>query len=167
MLNIKKLSFSIGGSLLFDETSVNIPTGQKVGIVGRNGTGKTSLFKLIRNEWTVDSGIIEIPRHFRIGGVEQEAPATNISLIETVMQQDKERTSLLAEASASKLVRSLSCCITVSIKLMLVAGASCSTPPILKCLGISIIPLSTVHSFLISLNKLVLPVPFRPTIPTF
>ena len=59
MLNIKKLSFSIGGSILFNETSVNIPTGQKVGIVGRNGTGKTSLFKLIRNEWTVDSGIIE------------------------------------------------------------------------------------------------------------
>ena len=77
MLNIKKLSFSIGGSILFDETSVNIPTGQKVGIVGRNGTGKTSLFKLIKNEWTVDSGVIEIPRHFRIGGVEQEAPATN------------------------------------------------------------------------------------------
>jgi ATP-binding cassette subfamily F protein 3 len=101
MLNIKKLSFSIGGSILFNETSVNIPTGQKVGIVGRNGTGKTSLFKLIRNEWTVDSGLIEIPRHFRIGGVEQEAPATNDSLIETVMQHDKERTSLLAEAESA------------------------------------------------------------------
>ena len=46
MLNIKKLSFSIGGTILFDDTSVNIPTGQKVGIVGRNGTGKTSLFKI-------------------------------------------------------------------------------------------------------------------------
>ena len=42
MLNIKKLSFSIGGTALFDEASVNIPTGHKVGIVGRNGTGKTS-----------------------------------------------------------------------------------------------------------------------------
>jgi ATP-binding cassette subfamily F protein 3 len=77
---------------------VNIPTGHKVGIVGRNGTGKTSLFKLIRKEWTLDSGAIEIPSHFRIGGVEQEAPATNDSLIDTVMQADKERTSLLAEA---------------------------------------------------------------------
>ena len=77
MLNIKRLSFSIGGTSLFDEASVNIPTGHKVGIVGRNGTGKTSLFKLIRNEWALDSGAIEIPSHFRIGGVEQEAPATN------------------------------------------------------------------------------------------
>ena len=68
MLNIKKLSFSIGGTALFDEASVNIPTGHKVGIVGRNGTGKTSLFKLIRKEWTLDSGAIEIPSHFRIGG---------------------------------------------------------------------------------------------------
>ena len=98
MLNIKKLSFSIGGSILFNETSVNIPTGQKVGIVGRNGTGKTTLFKLIKNEWIADSGIIEIPKHFRIGGVEQEAPSTNDSLIETVMKQDLERESLLAES---------------------------------------------------------------------
>jgi len=98
MLNIKKLSFAIGGTPLFDNASVNIPTGHKVGIVGRNGTGKTSLFKLIRKEWTLDSGAIEIPSHFRIGGVEQEAPATNDSLIDTVMQADKERTSLLAEA---------------------------------------------------------------------
>ena len=98
MLNIKKLSFSIGGVALFDEASVNIPTGHKIGIVGRNGTGKTSLFKLIKNEWGVDSGTIEIPKHFRIGGVEQEAPASNDTLIETVMLQDKERTSLLAEA---------------------------------------------------------------------
>ena len=45
------------------------------------------------------------------------------------------------------------------------AGASCSTPPILKCFGISIVPLSTPHSFFINLNKLVLPVPLRPTIP--
>ena len=98
MLNIKKISFSIGGVALFDEASVNIPTGHKIGIVGRNGTGKTSLFKLIKNEWGVDSGTIEIPKHFRIGGVEQEAPASNDTLIETVMLQDKERTSLLAEA---------------------------------------------------------------------
>ena len=100
MLNIKRLSFSIGGTALFDEASVNIPTGHKVGIVGRNGTGKTSLFKLIRKEWTLDSGAIEIPSHFRIGGVEQEAPATNDSLIDTVMLADKERTSLLAEAES-------------------------------------------------------------------
>ena len=101
MLNIKKLSFAIGGTTLFTEASVNIPTGHKVGIVGRNGTGKTSLFKLIRKEWTQDSGLIELPSYFRIGGVEQEAPATDDSLIETVMLADKERTSLLAEAEVA------------------------------------------------------------------
>ena len=89
MLNIKRLSFAIGGKTLFSEASVNIPDGQKVGIVGRNGTGKTSLFRIIRGEWTADGGSIEVPKHLKIGGVEQEAPASDDSLIETVLKADK------------------------------------------------------------------------------
>ena len=101
MLNIKRLSFAIGGKTLFTEASVNIPNGQKVGIVGRNGTGKTSLFRIIRGEWIADGGSVEVPRHLRIGGVEQEAPASNDSLIETVLKADKERASLLTEAETA------------------------------------------------------------------
>jgi len=47
MINFKDISFSIGGVSLFENTSAFVPTGHKVGIVGRNGTGKTTLFKLI------------------------------------------------------------------------------------------------------------------------
>jgi ATP-binding cassette subfamily F protein 3 len=50
MINFKSISFSIGGVLLFDETSAFVPSGHKVGIVGRNGAGKTTLFKLILKE---------------------------------------------------------------------------------------------------------------------
>ncbi|MGB1045833.1 MAG: ATP-binding cassette domain-containing protein, partial [Candidatus Puniceispirillaceae bacterium] len=48
MLKIQNLSFAIDGKPLFDNASAVIPTGHKVGIVGRNGTGKTTLFRLIR-----------------------------------------------------------------------------------------------------------------------
>jgi ATP-binding cassette subfamily F protein 3 len=51
MLTIKDLSFRIAGNPLFSMADVYIPAGSKVGIVGRNGTGKTTLFKLIQNEY--------------------------------------------------------------------------------------------------------------------
>ena len=101
MLNIQNLSFAIDGKPLFENASAMIPTGHKVGIVGRNGTGKTSLFRMIRGEWDVDSGEISYPPHLRIGGVDQEAPATDISLIDTVLAADTERAALLAEADSA------------------------------------------------------------------
>ena len=98
MINFKNISFSIGGVLLFDDTSAFVPTGHKVGIVGRNGAGKTTLFKLILKELVIDGGSIEIPRTFSIGAVEQEAPSTNETLLETVLASDLERTKLLNDA---------------------------------------------------------------------
>ena len=81
--------------------SATVPTGHKAGIVGRNGAGKTSLFRLIRGEWALDSGSIEIPAQFRIGGVDQEAPASDISLLETVLAADAERQALMCEAETA------------------------------------------------------------------
>ena len=101
MLKIQNLSFAIDGKPLFDNASALIPTGHKVGIVGRNGTGKTSLFRLIRKEWEVDGGQIELPTEFRIGGVDQEAPASDVSLLKTVLAADHERCELLAEADTA------------------------------------------------------------------
>lgn len=101
MLSIRNISFAIEGKPLFNDASATIPTGHKVGIVGRNGTGKTSLFRLIRNEWSLESGEIEVPRNFRIGGVAQEAPASDDSLLETVLAADVERASLLEEAETA------------------------------------------------------------------
>ena len=101
MLKLQNISFAIDGKPLFDNASATIPTGHKAGIVGRNGTGKTSLFRLIRGEWALDSGSIKIPVQFRIGGVDQEVPASDISLLETVLAADTERQALMCEAETA------------------------------------------------------------------
>jgi ATP-binding cassette subfamily F protein 3 len=72
-----------------------------VGIVGRNGAGKTTLFRLIRGELTLDGGEISLPKRARIGGVAQEAPGTEVSLIDTVLAADEERAALLADRTAT------------------------------------------------------------------
>ena len=101
MLSLSKLYYAIEGKPLFENASAMIPTGHKVGIVGRNGTGKTTLFKLIKGDIALDSGTIDMPSYFRIGGVEQEAPASDSSLLETVLMADEERDALLQEAETA------------------------------------------------------------------
>ncbi len=101
MLRIQNISFSIEGRPLFEDASAIIPTGHKVGFVGRNGTGKTTLFKLIGGEYALEGGEVSIPKGARIGGVAQEAPASDNTLLETVLAADTERTSLLAEAETA------------------------------------------------------------------
>jgi ATP-binding cassette subfamily F protein 3 len=98
MLHINDLTFRMEGRLLIDHATAAIPTGEKVGLVGRNGTGKSTLFKLILGELTSETGSISWPKSARVGMVAQEAPAGNISLLDTVLAADKERASLLAEA---------------------------------------------------------------------
>lgn len=101
MLAIRNLSFSLGGRVLFDGATAAIPGGHKVGIVGRNGTGKTTLFRLIEGALQADGGVIETPRGFSIGGVAQEAPAGPESLLRTVLAADAARASLLADAETA------------------------------------------------------------------
>jgi len=101
MLKISDISFSIEGRPLFEGASATIPTGHKVGFVGRNGTGKTTLFKIITGEYVLEGGDISIPRGAKIGGVAQEAPASDMSLLDTVLEADTERTALLAEAETA------------------------------------------------------------------
>jgi len=98
MLKISDISFSIAGRPLFEGTSCVIPAGHKVGVVGRNGTGKTTLFNLIRGEMNLDGGSITIPKGLRIGGVAQEAPASEATLLETVLAADEELSELNAAA---------------------------------------------------------------------
>ncbi|MEO1379633.1 MAG: ATP-binding cassette domain-containing protein, partial [Pseudomonadota bacterium] len=82
MLRIENISCSVAGRPLIEQASAMIPDGHKVGIVGRNGTGKTTLFRLIRGELTLDTGEIALPKQARIGGVEQEVPSNEVSLID-------------------------------------------------------------------------------------
>ncbi|MCL6285502.1 ATP-binding cassette domain-containing protein [Ruegeria sp. 2012CJ41-6] len=101
MLRIQDISYAVEGRPLFDGASATIPTGHKVGLVGRNGTGKTTLFRLIRGELALESGAISIPRQARIGGVAQEVPSSDVSLIDTVLAADTERSALMAEAESA------------------------------------------------------------------
>ncbi|NKX44744.1 ABC-F family ATP-binding cassette domain-containing protein [Roseicyclus persicicus] len=101
MLRISDISYAIAGRPLLEGASATIPAGHKVGIVGRNGAGKTTLFRLIRGELTLDGGSIELPSRARIGGVAQEVPGSEVSLIDTVLAADTERASLMAEAETA------------------------------------------------------------------
>ncbi|MFU8897951.1 MAG: ABC-F family ATP-binding cassette domain-containing protein [Roseinatronobacter sp.] len=102
MLRIQEISYSVEGRPLFEAASANIPDGHKIGLVGRNGTGKTTLFRLIRGELTLDGGTISLPSRARIGGVAQEVPSSSTSLINTVLEADTERAALMAEAETAQ-----------------------------------------------------------------
>ena len=102
MINFKNIYFSIGGVPLFENASGFVPTGHKVGVVGRNGAGKTTLFKLILNEIILDAGVIEVPKNYKIGYVSQEAPSTEVTLLDTVLEADIERSKLLHNAQIEK-----------------------------------------------------------------
>jgi ATP-binding cassette subfamily F protein 3 len=101
MLRIQDITYSVEGRPLFEEASATIPTGHKVGLVGRNGTGKTTLFRLIRGELVLETGSITLPSKTRIGGIAQEAPASDVSLLNTVLAADTERAALMAEAETT------------------------------------------------------------------
>ncbi|WP_018427143.1 ribosomal protection-like ABC-F family protein [Hoeflea sp. 108] len=97
MLIINDLSLRIAGRLLLDHASLTLPAGTKAGLVGRNGTGKTTLFKAITGDFSSETGSISLPKNTRIGQVAQEAPGTEEPLIDIVLKADVERTALLAE----------------------------------------------------------------------
>ena len=84
---------------MFEGASAVIPEGHKVGLIGANGTGKTTLFKLIRRELVLEGGSISLPSKARIGGVAQEVPASSTSLLDTVLAADTERAELMADDS--------------------------------------------------------------------
>ncbi|MBI1239691.1 MAG: ATP-binding cassette domain-containing protein [Alphaproteobacteria bacterium] len=96
MIIIDDLTFRMEGRLLFDAARAIVPEGHRVGLLGRNGTGKTTLFKLITGELAPEGGSVSVPKGRRIGHVAQEAPGGPVSLLETVLAADTERASLLA-----------------------------------------------------------------------
>ncbi|BCB19779.1 ABC-F family ATP-binding cassette domain-containing protein [Bosea sp. ANAM02] len=101
MLTINDITYRLGERLLLDHTGAAIPDGARVGFVGRNGTGKTTLFKIITGDLGTESGNISLPKGRRIGGVAQEAPGGPETLIEVVLAADTERTALMTEAETA------------------------------------------------------------------
>jgi ATP-binding cassette subfamily F protein 3 len=102
MLSINEMSVRLAGRLLIDHATAQIVPGTRVGLVGRNGTGKSTLFKAIRGELPTESGTIAIPPRWRVGSLAQEAPNGPESLVDVVLKADLERDALLREADTAR-----------------------------------------------------------------
>ncbi len=96
------ISVRIAGRLLIDDSTVQIVPGARVGFVGRNGVGKSTLFHAIRGDLPLESGSITLPPRWRIGSLAQEAPDGPESLINVVLKADLERDALLNEAETAE-----------------------------------------------------------------
>ncbi|MHC3126404.1 glycosyl transferase family 1 [Brevundimonas sp. GN22] len=102
MLQITNLTFSSWGRQFLDDASVSLPPGSKVGLVGRNGIGKSTLFKIILGGLAANGDEVSIPKSARVASVDQEHPATPVSVLETILEADKERHELLTRLETAE-----------------------------------------------------------------
>lgn len=86
MIHIDNLSKSFGGQALFEDASFNIAPGDKIGLIGRNGHGKSTLFRIVLGQDHPDSGEVSIPKNYSIGNLEQHISFTQKTLIDEVGQ---------------------------------------------------------------------------------
>ena len=90
MIEFKNLTLQRGSKLLLDKANLTVSPQRRVGLVGRNGTGKSSLFALIKGEIAQDGGDVLLPAHWKLASVAQETPALDISALDYVLQGDGE-----------------------------------------------------------------------------
>ena len=102
MITITNLRLQRGTSVLLKDANARIDTGQRVGVVGRNGTGKSSLFALLRGELLADQGDVSIPTRWVVAHVAQEMPETEESALDYVLAGDAELTELNAQLAAAE-----------------------------------------------------------------
>ncbi|MGY4674868.1 ABC transporter ATP-binding protein [Ursidibacter arcticus] len=97
MIFFTNLTLKRGQTVLLEQANATIHTGQKVGLVGKNGCGKSSLFALLKNELSPEGGEAKYPHHWSIAWVNQETPALDTPAIDYVIQGDREYTDLMAQ----------------------------------------------------------------------
>jgi ATP-binding cassette subfamily F protein 3 len=97
LLVLSDITIRIAGRTLLEGADLTVDPGRRIGLVGRNGVGKSTLLKAISGELGIDGGEIRLAARARIGQVKQEAPSGEQSLLDTVLQGDTERLALLAE----------------------------------------------------------------------
>ena len=90
MIEIKNLTLQRGLKVLLDHAALSLAPGRRVGLIGKNGSGKSSLFALLKGEITADKGDVSIPKHWKTAAVAQETPALDISALDYVLQGDGE-----------------------------------------------------------------------------
>lgn len=89
MLEIRDISLQRGDKVLLNRASLNVPVRGKIGLIGKNGCGKSSLFAMIRGELFPDSGDIRMPCGWKIASVKQETPSSELSALDYVLSADK------------------------------------------------------------------------------
>ncbi len=97
MIFFSDLTLKRGQTLLLEHANATIHTGQKVGLVGKNGCGKSSLFALLKQELSAEGGEAKYPAQWSLAWVNQETPALDISALEYVIQGDREYTQLILQ----------------------------------------------------------------------
>jgi len=101
MIVISSLQIRRGTNVLLDNASATINPGQKVGLVGKNGCGKSTLISLLKNEMSADAGNLSFPNNWALAWVNQETPALDVPAIEYVIDGDREFRQLESELQAA------------------------------------------------------------------
>jgi ATP-binding cassette subfamily F protein 3 len=102
LLTISGVTLRMAGRVLLDRADLSVEAGRRIGLVGRNGAGKSTLLRAIAGELALDGGDIWFSARARMGWVKQTAPHGGASLLETVLEGDQERLSLLREAEQAE-----------------------------------------------------------------
>src|SRR5687768_1895612 len=101
MIRLSQLTLRRGAKVLLEQTDLALNPGDHAGLIGANGSGKSSLFALLRDELHADKGDAEIPAHWRVAHVAQETPALERSAVEYVIDGDATLRSLERELAAT------------------------------------------------------------------
>ncbi|MDH4051715.1 MAG: ATP-binding cassette domain-containing protein [Rubrivivax sp.] len=102
MINLRNLTLRRGTKIVLQDASVTLNPGEKVGLVGRNGAGKSSLFALLAGRLHADAGDAEIPPRWRLGEVAQHMPETTDGATDFVLQGDQPLTAAQALLAAAE-----------------------------------------------------------------
>ena len=89
MIRLSQVTLHRGTKVLFDKADLSLNPGERVGLIGANGSGKTSLFALLRGELHADKGDVDFPGHWRIAHVAQETPALDRPAVEYAIDGDR------------------------------------------------------------------------------
>ena len=102
MIEIKNLTLQRGSKILLDNATATINPRQRVGLIGKNGTGKSSLFALIKGEIGQDKGDLLLPKTWKLAAVAQETPALDTTALDYVLQGDAELQHFQAALAAAE-----------------------------------------------------------------
>ena len=98
MLNLTDITVRLGGRTIIDGATARLPPRGRIGLIGRNGAGKSTIVRVIAGMLEADAGSVDMPRGARIGYIAQEAPGGDASPFETVLAADIERAALMEES---------------------------------------------------------------------